>query len=76
MTARIAPVWNTMEEIYLINNRDFLTTKGPQEGIKYNISVNRMYSALQYNYRLKLLYIFDIETILLYCSFHRELYYS
>ncbi|XP_035446506.2 uncharacterized protein C18orf63-like [Spodoptera frugiperda] len=49
MTARIAPVWNTMEEIYLINNRDFLTTKGPQEGIKYNISVNQNFTTLEIN---------------------------
>lgn len=44
MTARIAPVWNILEDNYLINNRDFLTTKGPQEGVKYNVSVNGRYT--------------------------------
>ncbi|KAF9411260.1 hypothetical protein HW555_009917 [Spodoptera exigua] len=49
MTARIAPVWNTMEENYLINNRDFLTTKGPQEGVKYSISVDQHFTILEIN---------------------------
>lgn len=40
MTARIAPIWNTLGDNYLINNRDFLTTNGPQEGVKYNVSVD------------------------------------
>ncbi|KAJ8726260.1 hypothetical protein PYW07_000958 [Mythimna separata] len=49
MTARIAPVWNTLEDNYLINNRDFLTSKGPQEGVKYNVSVNDIYTVIEIN---------------------------
>ncbi|CAB3231171.1 unnamed protein product [Arctia plantaginis] len=40
MNARIAPLWNTLGENYLINNRDFLITKGPQDGVSYNVLVN------------------------------------
>lgn len=40
MIARVAPLWNTLGENYLIKNRDFLTTKGPQEGISYNVLMN------------------------------------
>ncbi|XP_060802831.1 uncharacterized protein C18orf63 [Amyelois transitella] len=37
MTARLAPIWNALGSDYLINNRNFLTSKGPQEGVKYKI---------------------------------------
>ncbi|XP_053606156.1 uncharacterized protein C18orf63-like [Plodia interpunctella] len=40
MSARMAPIWNTLGSNYLINNRDFLTTKGHQEGLKYQIKSN------------------------------------
>lgn len=40
LTAKLAPVWNTLGTDYLVNNRDFLTSRGPQEGIKYDIRSN------------------------------------
>jgi hypothetical protein len=40
MTAKLAPVWNTLGANYLVNDRDFLTKKVPLEGIKYVISTN------------------------------------
>lgn len=43
LTAKLAPVWNTMGNEYLINNRDFLTSRGPQDGIKYHIWSNGLY---------------------------------
>ncbi|KAM3959030.1 uncharacterized protein C18orf63 [Aphomia sociella] len=38
LTAKIAPMWNIIGSNYLINNRDFLISKGPQDGIQYRIS--------------------------------------
>ncbi|XP_075991513.1 uncharacterized protein C18orf63-like [Anticarsia gemmatalis] len=40
MGAKIAPIWNTIGENYLVNNRDFLLTKGPQDGVRYNVLVD------------------------------------
>lgn len=40
LTAKIAPAWNTVGYNYLINNRDFLTTSGPQDGVQLKISTN------------------------------------
>ncbi|KAI8427701.1 hypothetical protein MSG28_002151, partial [Choristoneura fumiferana] len=37
-TAKMAPIWNTLGYNYLINNRDFLTTSGIQEGVQFHIS--------------------------------------
>lgn len=39
MTAKLAPVWNYLGPNYYINNRDFLKTPGPQDGIKLKITV-------------------------------------
>ncbi|XP_072936439.1 uncharacterized protein C18orf63-like [Epargyreus clarus] len=47
LSARIAPTWNTLGYNYYINNRHFLTTKGPQEGVKYNIIVDDYSTILQ-----------------------------
>ncbi|CAK1603301.1 unnamed protein product [Parnassius mnemosyne] len=47
LIARVAPIWNTLGYDYLINNRDFLTAFGPQEGIKYNISINDSSTVLE-----------------------------
>nr|XP_021189251.2 uncharacterized protein C18orf63 [Helicoverpa armigera] len=49
MTARIAPVWNTLQDNYLINNRDFLVTRGPQEAVKYCIVVNDTFTVIEVN---------------------------
>ncbi|KAG7311626.1 hypothetical protein JYU34_002674 [Plutella xylostella] len=38
ITAKIAPVWNTLGTSYYINNRDFLTASGPQNGLQYAIT--------------------------------------
>lgn len=38
LTAKMAPIWNTLGYDYLINNRDFLTTSGMQEGVQFHIS--------------------------------------
>lgn len=40
MTARLAPIWSALGDNYLINNRDFLIQRGPQEGVQFNISVD------------------------------------
>ncbi|XP_013181126.1 PREDICTED: uncharacterized protein C18orf63-like [Papilio xuthus] len=47
MTARIAPTWNTIGYNYLINNRNFLSTTGHQDGIKYQISFNDSSTVLE-----------------------------
>ncbi|KAL0894667.1 hypothetical protein ABMA27_013218 [Loxostege sticticalis] len=39
LSARLAPLWNTLGNEYFINNRDFLVAKGPQAGIRYHILV-------------------------------------
>ncbi|XP_045511053.1 uncharacterized protein C18orf63-like [Colias croceus] len=40
MGAKIAPLWNMLGHNYFINNRSFLTTSGPQEGIKCILTIN------------------------------------
>ncbi|CAH0603239.1 unnamed protein product [Chrysodeixis includens] len=47
MTARLAPIWSALGDNYLINNRDFLTQKGPQEGVQFEISVNDAYTIIE-----------------------------
>ncbi|KAI5641570.1 hypothetical protein NE865_06327 [Phthorimaea operculella] len=37
MTAKLAPLWNTLGYEYLINNRDFLTATEPQDGLKWRV---------------------------------------
>ncbi|XP_028174767.1 uncharacterized protein C18orf63-like [Ostrinia furnacalis] len=39
MTAKLAPIWNLVGNEYFVNNRDFLIAKGPQEGVRYHISI-------------------------------------
>lgn len=38
MLAKLAPIWNSIGNNYLINNRNFLITSGAQDGIHYYIS--------------------------------------
>lgn len=40
MSAKLAPSWNVLGYNYFINNRDFLTASGPQDGIKCLSSVD------------------------------------
>ncbi|XP_050675532.1 uncharacterized protein C18orf63-like [Leptidea sinapis] len=40
VAAKIAPLWNTIGYNYLINNREFLTASGPQDGLKYSMNAN------------------------------------
>ncbi|XP_041978202.1 U2 small nuclear ribonucleoprotein auxiliary factor 35 kDa subunit-related protein 1 [Aricia agestis] len=40
MTARMAPIWNVLGYNYMINNRDFLTATGPQNGIQLFLNSN------------------------------------
>ncbi|XP_013133593.1 PREDICTED: uncharacterized protein C18orf63-like [Papilio polytes] len=47
MTARIAPTCNTIGYNYLINNRNFLSTSGPQDGMKYQVSLNDSSTVLE-----------------------------
>ncbi|XP_068621470.1 uncharacterized protein C18orf63-like [Battus philenor] len=47
MTARLAPTWNTLGYDYLINNRNFLSATGPQNGIKYNLSVCDTFTVME-----------------------------
>ncbi|XP_063376794.1 uncharacterized protein C18orf63-like [Cydia fagiglandana] len=46
MTAKIAPTWNVLGFDYLVNNRDFLTTNGIQEGVKYQIVSDEFHTDL------------------------------
>ncbi|XP_045764656.1 uncharacterized protein C18orf63-like [Maniola jurtina] len=47
MSAKIAPIWNVLGYNHLINNRDFLTAPGPQDGIQCTIVANKSTLTLQ-----------------------------
>ncbi|RVE42735.1 hypothetical protein evm_012618 [Chilo suppressalis] len=47
MLAKLAPMWNTLGLEYLVNNRNFLLSKEPQEGIKYQCITNEHFSTLK-----------------------------
>ncbi|XP_059059435.1 uncharacterized protein C18orf63-like [Achroia grisella] len=60
MTAKIAPLWNTIGTNYLINNRDFLTTKGPQDGLQYHIASNESSTYIEVK-PVKIVIIMELE---------------
>ncbi|XP_049888251.1 uncharacterized protein C18orf63-like [Pectinophora gossypiella] len=39
ITAKLAPHWNVLGHEYLINNRNFLTSNEPQDGVKFNVFI-------------------------------------
>ncbi|XP_023954724.1 uncharacterized protein C18orf63 [Bicyclus anynana] len=47
MSAKIAPAWNILGYNYFINNRNFLTETGPQDGVRYKIAMHESTLTLQ-----------------------------